>query len=389
MKKQFLLLAIFTLAVFAGTNTAWGQVQLDPSPFTSVPNPLVNCIGSAQSPRAGVPYDYTLDDTGTNAAATEFRFWATKDPDFISLVGGVTTSNQASDSLKRNYSTELYGYSDNYKVPSASKTVSITWGPDLLSRTSYQTAVGSPGTLAAPTSTFVVGQAIGCSDNIKVWEIDPKPAFTVDIKVIADDTKLPLPYGDASATQCIDSVRAAKYNPTSFDVDYNYGWDTLYYEVIAANFVTSWVPTFFLTGLGDDAIQEAQIDWYKSWSAARTNATTAATGFIEGGDITGGTITGTVPLTSTIPNTNGGVSMIVRVIISNNNYEGLAAQTIGLSVAGEDAVGFDIDDDALCTVPADAADAASDDGTTRTITPRPTIEEGTAIILPNGGIATP
>lgn len=381
MKKQFLLLAIFTLAVFAGTNTAWGQ--LNPSPYTpaSTPNPLVNCVGSPQSPRAGVSYTYTLDNT--SADATGYRFWATKDPDFISLVGGVTTLNQAADSLHRNYSTELYGYSANYLTQSTTNSVDITWGPDLLSRTSYQTAVGSPGTIAAPTSTFVVGWAENCSDNIKVWEIDPKPAFTVDIKIIDDATKLPLAYNTLTAEQCVDEVRAAKYNSTSHEVDYNFGWDTLYYEVVAANFVTSWVPTFYLTGLGDATIQTARIDWASSWANARTGT------FIEGGDITGGTVTGTTALTSVVANTNNGVSLFVRVLISNNNYETLAAQTIELSVAGEDAVGFDIDDDAACTVPASAADAADDDETSRTITPRPTIVEGTAIILPIGGIATP
>lgn len=374
---------MFMLAlIFAGTNNVFGQ--LSPSPYTpaSVPIPLVNCVGTPQQPKAGVPYTYTLDNT--TADATGYRFWATKNPNFVSLVGGVTTLNQASDSLKRNYSTELFGYSANYLTESATNSVDITWGPDLLSRTDYQQGHTGAGTFANPTSTFVVGWAVGCADNIKVWEIDPSPSFTVDIKVIDDATKLPLPYGDATGTQCIDEVRAAKYNTTTFDVDYNFGWDTLYYEVIAANFVTSWVPTFFLTGLGDAAIQDARIDWASSWANARTGV------FIEGGDITAGTVTGTTALTSVDPNTNNGVSLFVRVLISNNNWEGLTAQTIGLSVAGEDAAGFDIDDDALCTVPANAADAADDDETTRTITPRPTIVEGTPTILPvSGTIATP
>ena len=388
MKKQFLLLAIFTLAVFAGT-TAYGQ-QLDPSPYSSIPNTLANCVGSPQQPKAGIPYTYEFDNTdfGAGGPPTGFRFWATKDPNFVSGTPTITNQTTALTVV----SGDLLATSTNYNPGSndATDNVEITWGPDLLARTSYQTLVGSPGTLAAPTSTFVVGWATnGCTDNIKVWEIDPSPSFTVDIKVIADGTKLPLPYGDATATQCIDEVRAAKYNTTNFNVDYNFGWDTLYYEVIAANFVTSWVPTFFLTGLGDAAIQDARIDWYESWSAARTNATTAAAGWIEGGDITGGTVTGTTAITSNAPNTNGGVSMIVRVVVSNNNYEGLTAQTIGLSVAGEDAVGFDIDDDLACTVPANAADAADDDTTSRTITPRPTLQEGTTIILPVGGIATP
>jgi hypothetical protein len=382
MKKQILFLAFFTLAlIFAGTNKGFGQ--LNPSPYTpaSVPVPLTLCVGSAQQPKAGVPYIYRLDNT--TADATGFRFWATKDPTFVSLDGTNTVTNQT-DSLKRNYSTELFGYSDNYLTQSTTNEVSITWGPDILSRTSYQQGdIGYPGTITDPTSTFVVGWAENCADNIKVWEIDPRPAFTVDIKMLADATKLPLPYNEPDEEQCIDEVRAAKYNTTTFEVDYNFGWDTLYYEVIASNFVTSWVPTFFLTGLGDDAVQVATINWASSWANARTGV------FIEGGDITGGSITGTTALTSVSPNTSTGVSLFVRVLIANNNYEGLAAQTILLSVAGEDAVGFDLTDEATCTPPADAATAAVDDGTSRVITPRPTIVQGTPIILPIGGIATP
>ena len=254
--------------------------------------------------------------------------------------------------------------------------------------------VGSPGTTAAPTSTFVVGYAKNdCTDNIKIWEIDPSPSFTVDIRVIDDATKDTLAYGDNSAEQCVDEVRAAKYNPTTWDIDYNYGWDTLYYEVVASNFVNEWVPTFFIEGL-DGSIQEARIDWYSSMATALANGAS-----IEGFDIAAGsaatgspaTIQGTVPLTAGVgvTNTNDGVSLIVRVVITNHNYETLTASTIGLSVAGEDDLGFDIDDDALCTVPANATDAADDDETSRTITPRPTLNEGTIEILPNGGTTTP
>jgi hypothetical protein len=99
MKKQILFLAMFTLAmIFAGTNNVFGQA-LSPSPYTpaSTPIPLANCVGTPQQPKAGVSYNYELDNT--SADATGYRFWATKNPNFISLVGGVTTLNQATDSL--------------------------------------------------------------------------------------------------------------------------------------------------------------------------------------------------------------------------------------------------------------------------------------------------
>ncbi|MGE0019771.1 MAG: hypothetical protein AB7S72_08910 [Draconibacterium sp.] len=379
MKKQILFLAIFSLAVLAGTNNAWGQA-LTTSGFGTAPNPLVNCVGDAQHPRAGVSYTYDF----AASSATIYTWWATKDPDFISSVP--TLSNQATDSLKVS-NGELLDVSLSYWDSTATASVDITWSADILSRTSYQQGdVGYPGTVAAPTSTFVVGYGTdGCTDNIKVWEIDPSPAFTVDIKNIDDATRQPtVAYGDP-VSQCVDEVRAAKYNNTSFDIDYNYGWDTLYYEVVAANFATSWIPTFFMTGLDGGGIQTAEIGWSETWADAQ------AGNFVEAAaiDITAGTATGTVPLTTTLLDNSGGVSLYVRVVIENNNYETLAASTIELSVAGEDAVGFDIDDDATCTVPATAADAADDDETTRTITPRPTLVEGEPIILINGGTTTP
>ena len=137
MKKQFLLLAIFTLAIFAGTNTAWGQLL--PSQFGSEPRTLQNCVGSPQQPKAGVPYLYEFDpDFGAGGPVEEFRYWATKDPDFVSLVTGVTTLNQATDSLGRlPAKKELLDYSASYLGNGPTNGVSISWSPDVLARTSY------------------------------------------------------------------------------------------------------------------------------------------------------------------------------------------------------------------------------------------------------------
>jgi hypothetical protein len=365
--------------MFTGITNAFGQT-LTTSTFGTLPDPLVNCVGDAQHPKAGVSYTYYFD-AGTTA--TDFRWWATKDPNFVSA--DPTVTNQATDSLLVS-TGELTSVSASYWGETTTNGVDIIWSADVLGRTSYQTLVGSPGTTAAPTSTFVVGWGTdGCTDNLKVWEIDPSPSFTVDIAVIDDATMLPLTYGDVSSTQCVDEVRAAIYNTTNFNVDYNFGWDTLYYEVVAANFVTSWLPTFYLTGLDGGAIQTAEINWASSMANAQAGTFIETTSI----DITGGTATGTVPLTTTLLDNSGGVSLIVQVIIANNNYETLAASTIGLSVAGEDANGFDIDDDATCTIPTTAVDAADDDTTTRTITERPTLTEGEATILPVGAVIAP
>jgi hypothetical protein len=380
MKKQILILAIFTLAIFAGTDNVFGQV-LAPSDYGTVAVPLTVCVGDAQHPKAGQTYTYSFD---TGSSATAFRWWATKDPDFVSA--DPTVTNQT-DSLLVS-TGELTSVSASYWGETATNGVDITWSADILGRTSYQTLVGSPGTSALPTSTFVVGWGTdGCTDNLKVWEIDPSPAFTVDITVIDDATMLPLAYNDVSSTQCVDVVRAAIYNAASYEVDYNFGWDTLYYEVVASNFVESWVPSFFLTGLDAGGIQTAQI----SWASSMTNAQAGT--FIETSVITEDVeVKGTTALTASAADNSAGVSLIVQVVIANNNYETLAASTIGLRVAGEDALGFDIVDDIDCTQSVDAETAAVDDATTRTITERPTLDDatdGTPIILPVGAVIAP
>lgn len=369
MKKQILILAIFTLAIIAGTSEAFGQ--LIPSEFTTGPIPLTLCVGDAQHPKAGISYEYILDNTTSDVV--EYSFWATKDQDFIR---GVPTATNEDDSLQIT-TGDLLAVSPIYWTPGATNQVDITWSADILSNTVYQSDVaGEP--------TFVVGWAKGsCTDNLKVWEIDPTPSFTVDILVIDDDTDAPIGYGDATSTQCVDEVRAAVYDVANDAVLYNYGWDTLYYEVVSANFVTSWLPTFFLTGL--DATQGATIGWASSYANAQAGT------FIQSGDITSGTFVGTTALTAAagVLDNSVGLSLYVQVVIANNNYETLGDETIGLSVAGLDAEGYDIDDDATCTIPANAADAADDDETTRTITSRPTVTEGTTIILGNSGVITP
>jgi len=375
MKKQFLILMFFVLALFAGSLTSFGQV-LAPSTFGTKPIPLTLCVGSAQQPKAGVDYTYALDPTGSVKAPTGYQFWATKDPNFISLVGGVTTLNQAADSLKKTQG-QLINYSPNYKTGGATSSVHITWSPEILAGTKYQGA--SP--------TFVVGFATdGCTNNIKVWEINPSPSFTVNITNLDNAaSRAPKAYG-ATTTQCVDLTRAAKYSAKG--IAYNYGADTLYYEVIASDFVTSWKPTFFLTGL-DGTIQTATISYWDSYAHAYKEKQGQLP--IEAGNITGGKFAGTKALTSSVQNTTNGVSMIVKVVITNNNYQTIAQESISLSVAGLDAVGFNIIDNVTCTIPATDVLAAAPNVANRTIDPRPLIDAGlaTPIILTNTGVSVP
>jgi hypothetical protein len=263
---------------------------------------------------------------------------------------------------------ELLTTGANYGVlEGAGTSMEITWSANILAATQYHGTPDINGTPASPSPTFVVVQADGsCNNNLQVFELNPLPSFTLDIANINPaDTTVTLAYG-TDATQCVDIVRSATYSGGNIVMDY--GTDTLLFEVIAANYVTNWIPTFEVMG-GITGSQTATIGW------AYTKADAAAGTFIDGAqDITAGPVTGTTAL---IPqaglNTSAGTSIYVRIVIDNNTYESILAQTFLLAVDGVDASGqADIaQTSATCTAtPNDREDQAG-----HIVTPRPDIND--------------
>lgn len=295
MKKQILFLVSFVLIAFS----SFGQALPGSAPRGTT------CVDGPLNPIAGKSYDYTALGTPTGG---NFQFWATKQTNFITTAAGVTTNNSAG---RLTTPTDLLATSINYGIPDPAATVSITWSDAVLSTTD---PITSP--------TFVAVQytapAAGCADNFRVWSIDPIKAFTVDIRNIEDATTAILGY-DALESQCVDVVRGANY--VGGTVQYDFGTEIMYFEVIAANFTNSWTPTFNISGLGTG--QTAVIEWTVTpppfaaavWNPAATTVTT------------------------TQPNTNLGISIYVRVTITNTTYEAIAATPITLAVDGVNSVG--------------------------------------------------
>jgi hypothetical protein len=328
MKKQILF--ILLLALFAGT-IAYGQAVPG-----SGPRP-VSCIDDALHPIAGKPYEYTVgvDPTGGN-----FKWVATKNSTFISAAGILP------DSLPIN-ATNLLAASLNYGDVATSDKVTITWSDAILANTTYNTN---------PTFVAVHYSGTACADNMKAYQIDPIQAFVVDIKNIEDGAKTILGY-DIAESQCIANIASATFDGTG--MLYDYGIDTLYYEVVAANFTGSWDPTFAVTGL--NAAQTSTLEWTYAqpstwdgstvWNAENTNVSTDET------------------------NTSNGVSIYVRLIVANNKYEGISASVITLAVDGVNSLGHLDVVNADCSTPtvADFADFAE-----QTINPRPKITAGTS-----------
>lgn len=315
----------------------------------SAPNTLTGCGDDALHPIAGKPYVYKL--TGTPSGGN-YTWWATTDPNFITTTGTTTTNNLStllSSPTTTPAGTQLTSTSASYGTTGTSDEVTITWGSTILSTTTYNTA-----------PTFVVGYYEGvspvCADNLKVYQLDPKKGFIVDIRNI-DGTTIKN-YGETVAL-CFDDVRSAKFVGTQ--VEYNFGTNVLAYEVVAANFSEEWTPTFTITGL--NAVQAPTIEW--TYDAPST----------WGGSTVWHAATDKVVTTET--NTSTGVSIYVRVTIANNNFEGIGDEAVTLAVAGTNKDG-DIDiNNADCTEPATLAAAAADDTAVQTLTKRPTITPGT------------
>lgn len=347
MKKQILFLTFFVLASFAGVTDVMGQAVTGSAPRG------IDCVDGPLNPIAGKEYTY---QAGSNQTG-DYTFWATKDWNFIATDGsGVTTTNMATTKLLSSTTTptgtDLLTTSANYATAAAADNVQITWSDAILAGT----------TTAAPT--FVaVNQEGTCTNNFKAWAIVPIKAFTVDIRNIENEAGTPLGY-DAAEDQCFDEVRGATYNAGT--IEYNFGTQVLYFEVIAANFTSSWVPTFNIAGLGTN--QTALLEWaYES----------AFTTIIASSAITNGTPVTTAAATTSQTTTTGGVSIYVRVTITNNTYEGINATPITLSVDGVNSVGdWDIENNTLTDAgPLCNAGTLNDgmDAATQTLNPRPTV----------------
>lgn len=378
--------------IFAGTNSVFGQLL--PGVTATTPIDPLSCIATSEPlhPFPGIPYTYSLTGPGPEVPSS-YTWWATKDINFVSGVVAMPAGTNTNFAGRLTDVSDLVAVGTTYGVttPAAtagSNSVEITWSADILSRTIYQTAVGSPGTSAAPTSTFVVGYAEGenCADNMQVYEINPKPNFTIDIAAIDTVTPATLGWGVDDQEYCVDVIQSATYNSGSFELTMDYGHNVIYYEVAATNFVKDWTPQFrMITGLR--MTQTAVISLHTSLANARSNTapiwTSAALTIADlGTDIT----TGTTRLTATnLPDVAVGVSVFVRVYIDNNTEESLSDNPFELTVDARDNDNTGIWDmeDEDCGALVDNADQI--DRSTITITPRPTLDHNTT----DGGAPNP
>ena len=364
MKKQILFLV---MAFIASISVAWGQgAKTKSAPQAS------SWVPDALHPVAGVPYVYKA--TVTPSPGT-YEWWATKDANFITAPNTTNMSTYLKSPTTTVTGTDLITQSTNYaKTGQTSDQVTITWGDVVLNTTKYQTVPG-----ATPSPTFVVVRYVSggteCADNLKVYELDPINAFTVDIKNIDAADFSSKGYG-VSVNQCPANVSKATY--VNKAMVYEYGINYLYYEVVAANFSSYWVPTFTLTGKHAQQTYAVEYTYAdpSTWTATPPTWTAVVNGTTH------------FNVDPTVTTTAGGVSVFIRVTLTNNNYEGLALRTITLAADGQNSVGtWDIINSATtctATAAADSNDLASQD-----IKARPTVPSTTtSTTAPNTTLVT-
>jgi hypothetical protein len=378
MKKQILIIAFFVVAMIASSLSSFGQML--PSSVGATPR-TGTCTSDALHPKAGQSYPYTVAiGNGEPVAADGYKWWITKNPEFIvpGSVPPAVSVPQMTGKLGIS-ATQLIATTANGATDGPS--IDITWSPAILAATDYQGDPTNWATASAlnKTPTFVAVMATGdCNNNVQIYEIDPTPSFTVDIANIDPATKATkTDWANQDVEQCVDNVRGATYSAAK-EITMDYGTNTLYFEVISANFVTSWKPTFQIIAGSLSTVagreQTADISWYYDMTNAQagTNAIGTHAGLADGAIVGGAAETALVTAST---NTSAGVSIFVKVVVHNQKHETIALNQFTLAVDGQDATNqWDLVN-ADCTTP---AGADINDVATHDITPRPQINNALA-----------
>lgn len=344
------------VALLASAVTAFSQKAVN----YSAPRPLpANCEDDPLHPIAGREYIYSA--TGVPSGG-DFRFWATKDQNFISTTGGVTTFNYEDPDKVLNTGTadQLISVTDNYnKDGEKDNSVSIIWSSGILGNTTY---------LTNPTFVAVhYKDPTGCSDNFKVWEIKPINGFTVDVLAIDPVDPTIAPDYTVVPEQCADEIRGASYNAGT--MNYDYGTNYVYFEFVAANFSEYWVPTFEIDASTLNGVQTVTYEY--TYDLPSTWDDNTVWTLLESGE---------TKIETDETNTENGVSVFVRVTIEHNNYENLNGQTLTMVLDGQNKEGlWDVVNDGVSPNCIDPGDSDQNDKAYTTIKPRPEIEDTTDV----------
>ena len=313
MKKQILILVMFTLAlIFAGTKSYGQDLNYIPgtalAPVTAIPCATADAL----HPIPGTTYTYTVTVApGVSTGYIQwFAFNATASGTLIT--GGSIAAAIAAAEVNTGASQYLLlADATKYKLTTnTSNSITAAW----------QSFDGSTKTILLVA--YVKGEG-GCSDNIEVFHIQPTFSFTLDIAGLMPDGSLP---ASGNAKECVTPVQSAVYASSNLTMDY--GDNYVYFTVTAANFVHSWTPTFTIpTNTTQTTVAVTDITWAYPLEAVK-NAAGAATGTWNAATAPVLAVAGSGAVGAT------GEAIIVRVHLDHGNKQNAVAGAITVGIDG-------------------------------------------------------
>lgn len=333
MKKNHLILFTALLACSARLS---GQELTGTVNLLAARSISITCLSNdALHPVPGTPYTYSVNIPALTGEKT-FKWIVTQEQTFLTDGAlNLTNAESAGGMHIALAGTELNSTTN----AGVGETTDITW----------KSFIHDP---AKPVFVVIyVENTDGCTtQNIKVFQIEPRQAFTLDIANLKADGTVSA-YGD-QLESCVANIASAKYDPTATDgIFYDYGTDYSFFLVNAAGFTGSWQPDFQLTGIS--GTQRATTEWAYAdapgiWNSASTPVDVKAA-------------SGTADAT--------GECIVVRVTIKHNSEEVLTALNISLAVDGTSNSMPDIHH-SDCT-----ADGFSNDVAVHVLKPRPAVQK--------------
>jgi hypothetical protein len=306
MKKLFFLLipVLLTFSVF----TTYAQFVPREIECLDLNNPLM--------PVAGNAYTYSVE-IPTPPGVNSFRWFVTQDQNFIQ--GGVLTTNYTPEGGSILYSAEAH-YTNLIEGENSIELVWQSWV--------YNPA--EPVFVVVEVRNNGVGGS-GCGTmNLKAYKIQPQHAFTLDIANVNQAGDVQDLYGQDDLEQCVSDIASAIYDFDNDRINYDFGEDTLFFAVIAANWTARWQLSVQFLGLLEN--QTADIYW---------GYTHGATTNIISNDVPAPGIDATSndliqaqdPPLGTIG--ADGEIIHIMVVVKHNNFQSTEGQQFTLAVNGQ------------------------------------------------------
>jgi hypothetical protein len=350
MKKQILILVMAIFAIGFST-TAFAQFLPRPIECIDLEDPL--------HPVAGNEYTYSVEIPNPDGV-NSFRWFVTQDQNFIDA--GVLTTAYAAQGGAILFSAEAH-YT---QLTAGANSIELVWQ-------SWVYDPNAPVFVVVEVQNDGVG-GNGCATmNLKAYKIQPLHAFTLDIANVTFDgtdyTTLGDDYG-LNINHCVSPIADATYDFDEDRVTYDFGTNTLYYAVVAANWATAWRLRVDFVGLQTG--QTVDIYWGTT-PGATTNT-------IIVGAAADGNWDATNLITSATPVGADGQIIYITAVIHHYNFELITLVPYTLSVDGQLSDGTNLiadmydlhylDGAAQCGLP----DGFDNDKGYQTLMPRPEVQ---------------